>query len=157
QTFLGRPPSPAEVAGWVGAFENGTSNEDIIAGFIGSAENFGLQGNNIDAWVEAAYQDGLGRPADPTEGQNWDIVIEEAEAMAAEVGAQGGVGEANGANNGQGFVEVGGNGGGANNGGGGGGGLGGGEINGGEGGPILGGGSASVGGGGGGMGGGGGA
>src|SRR5207237_4594788 len=41
QQYLGRSPSAAEVAGWVSAFESGTkTNEDVVAGFVGSVEYF---------------------------------------------------------------------------------------------------------------------
>ena len=39
-TFLGRGPVPAEVDGWVTRFLQGASNEDVVAGFVGSREHF---------------------------------------------------------------------------------------------------------------------
>jgi hypothetical protein len=51
-TFLGRPPSAQEVSAWVDAFvHQGVSNEDVIAGFAGSAEYFQRQGNKPSDWM----------------------------------------------------------------------------------------------------------
>jgi hypothetical protein len=40
QLYLGRMASTGEVAGWVNAFEHGTQNENVIAGFVASDEYF---------------------------------------------------------------------------------------------------------------------
>lgn len=38
--YLGRTAAQAEVAFWVNAFRHGTTNEDVVTGFVGSAEYF---------------------------------------------------------------------------------------------------------------------
>ena len=38
--YLGRQASTAEVQGWVSDFEHGNSNENVVAGFVGSDEYF---------------------------------------------------------------------------------------------------------------------
>ncbi len=61
--FLGRDPSPAEVDGWVGAFASGlASNEDVVAGFVGSDEFFQAHGGNAQ-WFATGFQELFGHPA----------------------------------------------------------------------------------------------
>ena len=40
QTYLGRTPAANEIAEWVNAFRGGLSNEDMVAGFVGSLEYY---------------------------------------------------------------------------------------------------------------------
>jgi hypothetical protein len=53
--YLGRIPTPDEVNGWVQAFAHGLSNENVIAGFVGSLEYFQRQQGNVTTWFSAAY------------------------------------------------------------------------------------------------------
>jgi hypothetical protein len=76
EQFLGRSASAAEVAGWVNAFEHGTSSEDVVAGFVGSPEYFHRHYDNIDAWVEAAYHAILGRDADVGGHEGWRRLLQ---------------------------------------------------------------------------------
>jgi V8-like Glu-specific endopeptidase len=69
--YLGRTASQGEVNAWVKAFEEGTSNEDVIAGFVGSAEYFGKHQSDAIKWLDAAYLDILGRPADSSAEAVW--------------------------------------------------------------------------------------
>jgi hypothetical protein len=46
ETFLGRVASQAEVNFWVNAFASGETNEQIVAGFIGSNEYFQEQASS---------------------------------------------------------------------------------------------------------------
>ncbi len=63
--YLGRAPTAAEVAQWVKAFEQGwITNEDVLAGFVGSAEYFQKHGAIDWGWLRTAYQDILGRRPD---------------------------------------------------------------------------------------------
>jgi hypothetical protein len=55
---------PAEVTSWVTAFESGYSNENVVAGFVGSAEYFQSHYDNAADWLWSAYLDVLGRPPD---------------------------------------------------------------------------------------------
>jgi hypothetical protein len=69
-TYLGRAPSQAEVNAWVQLFTQGDasgrhlSNEDVIAGFVGSVEYYQSptrgKGDEVD-WIFSAYQDVLHR------------------------------------------------------------------------------------------------
>jgi hypothetical protein len=55
QQYLGRTPADSEVAGWVSAFESGSkTNEDVIAGFVGSAEYFNRHNSHLQEWWNQA-------------------------------------------------------------------------------------------------------
>jgi hypothetical protein len=75
ETYLGRAPeSQAIVNDWVNAFLTGTSNESVIAGFVGSGEYFknASKGDGrVDAWITSAYQDLLNRQPSATEITDW--------------------------------------------------------------------------------------
>jgi Domain of unknown function (DUF4214) len=54
-------------------FESNTySNEQVIAGFIGSQEYFQDHGNNIVDWIFAAYNAVLNREPDVSGVQYWE-------------------------------------------------------------------------------------
>jgi hypothetical protein len=72
QTYLGRGPSDAEVAAWVDAFANHqASNEDVVAGFVGSPEYFAKHYDNAADWIFSAFNDVLGRNADQATNAAW--------------------------------------------------------------------------------------
>jgi hypothetical protein len=71
QRYLGRTAAQSEIDGWVSDFEAGYSNENVIAGFVGSVEYFQNHGSDATDWLYAAYQDILGRPADAAAYANW--------------------------------------------------------------------------------------
>jgi hypothetical protein len=74
QTYLGRDPADAEVDAWVNAFVGGVSNEDMVAGFVGSPEYFANPQKGQDdwaRWISEAYQDVLARPAGASEIATW--------------------------------------------------------------------------------------
>jgi RHS repeat-associated protein len=72
QTYLGRLPESQDIINqWVSAFVSGTSNEDVIAGFVGSPEYFQKHYDNAPDWVYQAYQAILGRDPDAAGLQNW--------------------------------------------------------------------------------------
>jgi hypothetical protein len=76
QIYLGRNPSPAEVNYWVDQFVNhGASNEDVIAGFVGSAEYFVKNYNNVQDYLDTVYQDVLGRAPDPAGYNSWINIL----------------------------------------------------------------------------------
>jgi hypothetical protein len=53
--YLGRSPSTSEVANWVAAFESGSmTNEDVLAGFVGSLEYFQKQKSSPQYWFDQA-------------------------------------------------------------------------------------------------------
>jgi hypothetical protein len=71
-TLLGRRPSSAEVSGWVELFTHGlASNEDVIAGFVGSAEYWRRHSGNARDWLTSAYLDVLGRQPEPAAYAGW--------------------------------------------------------------------------------------
>jgi streptogramin lyase len=65
--FLGRVPALFEINEWTDAFANGTlTNEDVVAGFVGSFEYYNKHNSNINDWLTSAYFDLFGRHGDPT-------------------------------------------------------------------------------------------
>jgi hypothetical protein len=63
--YLNRTPNQAEVNYWVDQFVNHHfSNEELIQGFVGSDENFGQHGSNINCWLFYAYPEVLHRDPD---------------------------------------------------------------------------------------------
>jgi hypothetical protein len=75
QKYLGRSASLAEINGWVNDFLTGTSNETVVAGFVGSLEYWDKHGTGPSAWLDAAYRDILGRPADLAGYNTWLPVL----------------------------------------------------------------------------------
>jgi hypothetical protein len=72
QTYLGRLPESQDIINqWVSAFESGVSNEDVVAGFVGSPEYFETHGSTDWGWLRDAYQDVLGRQPDDAGFQEW--------------------------------------------------------------------------------------
>jgi hypothetical protein len=64
EKYLGRAPDFQGLQYWTGQMLNGLSDEQLEAGFIGSPEFFARAGGTDLAWVDAMYQDLLGRQAD---------------------------------------------------------------------------------------------
>jgi hypothetical protein len=69
ENYLGRYPTPVEVAGWVNAFLQGVSNENVVAGIVGSTESYTRTGGTVDPalWLRGAYRHVLG--GTPSEGE----------------------------------------------------------------------------------------
>src|SRR5439155_15981812 len=55
--YLGRSPEPGIVSVWVQAVTNGAGNEDVLAGFLASAEYFQKHGHDYAGWYASAVQD----------------------------------------------------------------------------------------------------
>lgn len=73
ERYLGRTASTQEASFWVSQLRNGETDEQVIAGFVGSQEYFQnpSKGNSDNAtFVQSAFQDILGRAAD-TGGLNF--------------------------------------------------------------------------------------
>jgi hypothetical protein len=64
QQFLSRLPAQAEVNAWVQAMQGGATDEQVLSTFISSPEYYQHAGNTDKGWVDAMYQDLLGRTAD---------------------------------------------------------------------------------------------
>jgi hypothetical protein len=76
QTYLGRSATTTEVQYWVNFFENGGSNEQVVAGFISSQEYFQDNGNNIVDWLYADYRTVLQREPDNAGLQYWENMLQ---------------------------------------------------------------------------------
>jgi hypothetical protein len=75
QTYLGRSAGAAEIGGWVNAFENGATNQTLIANFIGSQEYYQKQNSNARDWLFSAYQQLLSRNPDQAGLNNWLAIL----------------------------------------------------------------------------------
>jgi hypothetical protein len=62
--LLGRPASPSEISALVAALTGGATDEEIIAIIVGSVEYFHLHGDTNALFLNALYEDLLGRPID---------------------------------------------------------------------------------------------
>ncbi|HWB09164.1 MAG TPA: TIGR03118 family protein [Pirellulales bacterium] len=72
RNYLGRVPDAAGLAYWVDQMQNhGLTDEQLEAGFISSPEFFAHAGGTNKAFVDALYQDLLGRPADASGETYW--------------------------------------------------------------------------------------
>jgi len=71
EIFLGRQPSPLEIAAWLARLQGGTGEKQTEAVFLASDEFFARHHSSNSAWVEGVYRDVLGRPADPGGLQAW--------------------------------------------------------------------------------------
>src|SRR5207244_2459114 len=66
--YLGRTASAAELSFWVPALAQGKStDEDVLAQIVGSDEYYRNHGGSDASWLNAMYQDLLGRPRGATE------------------------------------------------------------------------------------------
>jgi streptogramin lyase len=71
QHYLGRGPDAAGLSGWVGDMQQGLTDEQLEAAFIGSPEYYNHAGGTDRRWVDALYQDLLGRLPDPVGENAW--------------------------------------------------------------------------------------
>jgi hypothetical protein len=76
QTYLGRQPEAAGLAGWLWAMQNGLSDEQLEAGFIGSREYIANHGGQGAGWVIGMYHDLLGRTPSQAEVAGWLYALE---------------------------------------------------------------------------------
>ncbi len=70
QEYLGRSPD-AGAAGWIDYLAAGGSVEQVTAGILGSAEYFADHGGTNQGYLDALYQQLLGRPADAVGESIW--------------------------------------------------------------------------------------
>jgi len=71
QRFLGRAADSQGLLAWTHAMRAGLTDERLEAGFVGSQEFYDASGGTDLAWVDAMYQDLLGRAADTAGEQAW--------------------------------------------------------------------------------------
>ncbi len=65
--FLGRTPSSAELSGWLTQLQSGVTDEQAITAFVSTTEYFDKQGGTNTDFVDALYQELLGRPRSPSD------------------------------------------------------------------------------------------
>src|SRR5215469_2351927 len=84
EKYLGRAPDAAGIAYWVGQMQNhGLTDESLEAGFIGSTEFYNHAGGTDKDWVDAMYQDLLGRAPDPSGESYWVAQLQSGANRAA--------------------------------------------------------------------------
>jgi hypothetical protein len=71
ERFLGRLPDAAGLAWWVAQLQNGLTDEQLEADLIGSPEFYARAGGTDRSWIEALYNDVLGRGADSQGEAYW--------------------------------------------------------------------------------------
>jgi hypothetical protein len=80
-TYLGRPAVDGEEQGWVKALLRGATEEQVLAGILGSAEffnvagNLGLPGTVDEQYIGALYSLLLNRTASSEEVSGWESVL----------------------------------------------------------------------------------
>jgi uncharacterized repeat protein (TIGR02543 family) len=75
-SFLHRAPTPPEVAAGVAMLAGGATDEDVAAAILGSPEYFITRGGGTNAgFVNALYQDLLGRMPSAAEQAQWDAAF----------------------------------------------------------------------------------
>jgi streptogramin lyase len=74
--YLSRLPNATELAGWVSAMQNGLSDEQVDATFIGAPEFIQDHGGLGAGWVESMYQDLLNRTPSQQEIHGWLLAIQ---------------------------------------------------------------------------------
>jgi outer membrane protein assembly factor BamB len=73
--YLGRSPDATGLNYWTSQIQNGLSDELLEALFIGSDEYYHRSGGTNKGWVDAMYQDLLGRHADPSGEAAWTHLL----------------------------------------------------------------------------------
>jgi hypothetical protein len=71
QTYLSRGPDVSGLAYWISRMQQGLTDEQLEAGFIGSPEYIQNHGGTGAAWVVGMYQDILGRSPDAAGLSYW--------------------------------------------------------------------------------------
>ena len=71
QRYLNRSPDAAGISYWIGRLDNGATDEQLDATFIGSQEYIRAHGGSGAAWVAGMYHDLLGRTPDAAGQAYW--------------------------------------------------------------------------------------
>jgi hypothetical protein len=82
EKYLGRTSDQGGLNFWINQMLNGETDEQVEAGFIGSPEYFARAGGTNLAWVDAMYNDLLGRPADAQGELFWTNNLANGESRA---------------------------------------------------------------------------
>jgi len=80
--YLGRDADSEGLAFWVAQMQHGLMDEELEAGFIGSDEFFNHAGGTNKLWVDAMYQDLLGRAPDPQGETYWVTQLDQGTSRA---------------------------------------------------------------------------
>ncbi|HVC92930.1 MAG TPA: DUF4214 domain-containing protein, partial [Pirellulales bacterium] len=80
--YLGRDADSEGLAFWVAQMQHGLTDEELEAGFIGSDEFFNHAGGTNKLWVDAMYQDLLGRAPDPQGETYWVTQLDQGTSRA---------------------------------------------------------------------------
>ena len=81
-SFLDRTPSQSEVTYWVNRFVQGSTNEDLLAAFVGNPEYFNAADKghaNDTTWLNTAYNQLLDRPPTSADVTYWTAILKNAE------------------------------------------------------------------------------
>jgi hypothetical protein len=70
-TYLGRPASAADISNWLPQLQRGLTDESLIAAIVGSDEYFADHGSTDASWLNAVFNDLLGRAPDPSGQANF--------------------------------------------------------------------------------------
>jgi hypothetical protein len=69
QRFLGREPDQG-ANDWVQRLQNGTPEQSVLAGILGSDEYYNRSGSNVEGFITALFRDLLNREPSPQELAN---------------------------------------------------------------------------------------
>ena len=92
QTYLGRAPMGGEELGWVDLLQQGQTEEQVLSQILASdeffsdAQNLVATGTPQERYVEALYQQVLGRTAIGAEIADWDSDMAQSESAAVALG-----------------------------------------------------------------------
>ncbi|HVX14394.1 MAG TPA: DUF4214 domain-containing protein [Pirellulales bacterium] len=81
--YLGRAADAQGLAAWTTLMQGGLSDELLEAGFIGSPEYYQHSGGTNKAWVDAMYENLLGRAADPAGEAVWLAALANGESRTS--------------------------------------------------------------------------
>ncbi|HQU45301.1 MAG TPA: DUF4214 domain-containing protein, partial [Pirellulales bacterium] len=83
EKYLGRAADDSGLAHWTALMQAGLSDELLEAGFIGSDEFYSHSGGTNKDWVDAMYEDLLGRSADAAGEAAWVQALAAGESRVA--------------------------------------------------------------------------
>jgi hypothetical protein len=73
--YMGRAPDAAGWSGWIGAMQQGLSDQQLEAQFVGSPEYIAHHGGTSQAWVLSMYQNLLRRNPSTAELNSWVLAL----------------------------------------------------------------------------------
>jgi hypothetical protein len=76
ELFLSRAPSRTEVNNWLVRFQNGLNEQQFEAVVLASDEFLQTHASDTNSWLNAVYEQVLGRPAEPAGLADWNQVLQ---------------------------------------------------------------------------------